>query len=153
LLCLIVGILPSLRRPALLLSSVLGQKTEPTPQNPHFLGLSAFPFYNNTIIFYNNAVNPALLYILDHPLKCRTVKAFTAETVIDIVAHNGDLMFLSPFFNHKPLIFYRPVGISVKNRQPDIAYSIFAARNSQFRMLSAFLCHDIHLPYTKRTMA
>lgn len=36
LLCLIVGVLPSLRRPALLLSSVLGQKTEPTPQNPHF---------------------------------------------------------------------------------------------------------------------
>jgi len=26
--CLIVGVLPSLRRPALLLSSVLGQKTE-----------------------------------------------------------------------------------------------------------------------------
>ena len=38
LLCLIVGVLPSLRRPALLLSSVLGQKTEPTPQNPHFRG-------------------------------------------------------------------------------------------------------------------
>ena len=35
LLCL-MGILPSLRCPALVLSSVLGQKTEPTPQNPHF---------------------------------------------------------------------------------------------------------------------
>ena len=80
-------------------------------------------------------------------------KLFTAKTVVNVVAHYGDLVLASPFFNHKPLIFYRPVGISVKNRQPDIAYSIFADRNSQFRMLSAFSCHDIHLPYTKRTMA
>ena len=42
LLCLIVGVLPSLRRPALLLSSVLGQKIELTAQNPRFYGLSAF---------------------------------------------------------------------------------------------------------------
>lgn len=86
-------------------------------------------------------------------MKCWAVKSFTAKTVVNVVAHYGDLVLASPFFNHKPLIFYRPVGISVKNRQPDIAYSIFADRNSQFRMLSAFSCHDIHLPYTKRTMA
>ena len=60
LLCLIVGILPSLRRPALLLSSVLGQKTERTPQNPHFLGLSVFPFYNNTIILYYDCADVAV---------------------------------------------------------------------------------------------
>ncbi|GFH97247.1 transposase from transposon Tn916 [Lachnospiraceae bacterium] len=86
-------------------------------------------------------------------MKCWAVKLFTAKTVVNVVAHYGDLVLASPFFNHKPLIFYRPVEISVKNRQPDIAYSIFADRNSQFRMLSAFSCHDIHLPYTKRTMA
>ena len=68
---------------------------------------------NGSSIETNRTVNPALLYILEHPLKCRTVKAFTAETVIDIVAHNGDLMFLSSFFNHKPLIFYGTEGISV----------------------------------------
>ncbi|NBI19099.1 response regulator [Neglecta sp. X4] len=37
-----VGVLPSLRRPALLLSSVLGQKTELTSQSPVFSGLSEF---------------------------------------------------------------------------------------------------------------
>ena len=36
----------------------------------------------------------------------------------------------SPFFDNEFLIFYRPMRISVKNRQPDIAYSIFIDWNS-----------------------
>ena len=75
LLCLIVGVLPSLRRPALLLSSVLGQKTERTPQNPHFLGLSVFPFYNNTIIFYNNGFDMSRFNVGKHFLETGAVKS------------------------------------------------------------------------------
>ena len=43
-------------------------------------------------------------------------KAFTAESIVDIVTHNGDLVLAFPFFDHELLIFSRPVGISVKNR-------------------------------------
>ena len=34
-------------------------------------------------VFYNNAVNFAHLDVLNHFLKCWTVKAFTTETVVD----------------------------------------------------------------------
>lgn len=67
-------------------------------------------------VFYDDAVNFTLPYVLEHLLKCRTVKAFTAETVVDIITHNGNLVLASPFFNHESLILYRPMGISVENR-------------------------------------
>ena len=63
-------------------------------------------------------------------MKCWTVKSLTAETIINIVTGDYDLALLSPFFNNEFLIFYRPMRISVKSRQPDVVYSIFTDWNS-----------------------
>lgn len=76
-------------------------------------------------VFYNNAVNFSLLDVLEHFLKGWTVKSLTAETIINIETGDYDLILLSPFFDNEFLIFHRPMRISVENRQPDIADSIF----------------------------
>ena len=49
----------------------------------------------------------------------------TAEPVINVIAGDYDFILLSSFFDNKFLVFYRLMRIPVKNKQGDIAYSIF----------------------------
>jgi hypothetical protein len=87
-----------------LLSSVLGQKTERAPQNPHFGGLSVFPFYNNTIILDDDCLHVPGLHFLHHGGESGAVEPGSGDSIVREMGRVGETVAAGAIFQHGFLV-------------------------------------------------